>query len=315
MFRYLDTRSRWLAPICAFGLVMPILSEGLVGSYNTMEWLVDLVSHWQWMFLVGLVFACTITVFNDRRRALWLLALPLFWMTAAKPAPDDEYEKIPSANVLTVVTFNVHMGNHDTTTLARWLAETKPDVLVLHEVSPEYAKGLDAITDYPFRYLVPRNDPFGMAVLSRFPLVQAQTVEDGDGLRHILTQLDWSGQPIRLTAWHPMPPISQYAHTKRNYQLQTLAKAARASGQPAIVAGDLNATPWSNAFSKLDQAGLRRATGLTPTWPAIGYGWIGIPIDHVLVTQQWSVVQREVGPNLGSDHLPVIVRIALCKDK
>lgn len=313
-FRYLDTRSRWLAPVCAFGLVVPILSEGLAGSSNTMEWLVDLVSHWQWLFLVGLVFACTITVFNDRHRALWLLALPLFWMTAAKPAPDDEYEKTPSANVLTVATFNVHMGNHDTTALARWLAEAKPDVLVLHEVSPDYAKGLDALNAYPFRHLVPRNDPFGIAVLSRLPMAQVQIVEDGDGLHHIETQLDWSGQPIRLTAWHPMPPISQYDHTKRNHQLQALAKAAKASGQPAIVAGDLNATPWSNAFSKLDQAGLRRASGLAPTWPAVGYGWMGIPIDHVLVTPQWSVVKQGVGPYLGSDHLPVIVQIALRKN-
>ena len=40
---------------------------------------------------------------------------------------------------------------------------------------------------------------------------------------------------------------------------------------------------------------------------------MGIPIDHVLVTPQWLVVEREVGPNLGSDHLPVIVQIALRK--
>lgn len=315
LIRYLDTRSRWLAPVCAFALVVPIISDGLAGSSSGVEWLVDLASHWQWLYLAGLVFVCAIAIFNDRRRALWLLALPLFWLSAAKPAPDVGHKNIPGTSVLAVATFNVHMGNHDTTPLARWLAETKPDVLVLHEVSPEYAKGLDAITDYPFRYLMPRNDPFGMAVLSRFPLAQAQTVEDGDGLQHIETQLDWNGQPIRLTAWHPMPPISQYDHTKRNHQLQALAKAAKASGQPAIVAGDLNATPWSNAFSKLDQAGLRRASGLAPTWPAVGYGWIGIPIDHVLVTQQWSVVKRQVGPNLGSDHLPVFVRIALRKNE
>lgn len=207
------------------------------------------------------------------------------------------------------------MGNHDTTPLARWLTEAKPDVLVLHEVSPDYAKGLDALNAYPFRHLVPRNDPFGMAVLSRLPIAQVQTVEDDDGLEHIEAQLDWNGQQIRLTAWHPMPPISQYDHTKRNHQLQSLAKAAKASGQPAIVAGDLNATPWSNAFSNLDQVGLRRASGLAPTWPAVGHGWMGIPIDHVLVTPQWSVVKQEVGPYLGSDHLPVIVRISLRKNK
>ncbi len=111
-----------------------------------------------------------------------------------------------------------------------------------------------------------------------------------------------------------MPPLSRYDHSMRNRQLHTFAKAAKMAGLPAFVAGDLNATPWSNAFSKLDQAGLRRATGLTPTWPAIGRGWMGIPIDHVLVTPHWSVVERRVGPNIGSDHFPVMVRIALHED-
>lgn len=314
LLHYLDTRSRWLAPVCAFGLVVPIISDGLADSSTTVAWLVDLASHWQWLYLAGTIFACTIAIFTCRRRVLWLLALPLFGLTAAKSAPDIGHEKVSGASILTVATFNVHMGNHDTTTLARWLAKAKPDVLILHEVSPGYAKGLDALSNYPFRHLVPRNDPFGMAVLSRFPMPQVQTVEDGDGLKHIDAQLDWNGRPIKLMAWHPMPPISQNDHTKRNYQLKALAKAAKASGQPAIVAGDLNATPWSNAFSKLDKVGLRRASGLAPTWPAVGLGWMGIPIDHVLVTSQWLVVEREVGPNLGSDHLPVIVQIALRKN-
>jgi len=93
-----------------------------------------------------------------------------------------------------------------------------------------------------------------------------------------------------------------------------LAKAAGASSLPAIVVGDLNATPWSNAFSGLGHAGLLRATGLKPTWPAIGLGWMGIPIDHVLVTPHWSVMERQIGPNIGSDHLPVMVRIGLISE-
>ncbi len=234
-----------------------------------------------------------------------------FWLTASEPTSGLEHENVQSASVLSVASANVNLENRDAATLVRWLAEVKPDVLVLQEVSPEYARELDALHGYPFRHLVPRNDPFGIAVLSRFPIVQAQTVEDETGIEHIEALIDWNGKKIRLTAWHPMPPISQYDHTKRNLQLLALAKEAKASGQPAIVAGDLNATPWSIAFSNLDQAGLRRASGLTPTWPAVGRGWIGIPIDHVLVTSHWSVVEREVGPNLGSDHLPVIVRIAL----
>jgi len=315
LHRFLDKRARWLAPACVLGLATPLISDGLVGLSGTLEWIVDLASHWQWLYLSGLILACTIASFNDRRLVLWLLALPLFWLTASAPTSDVGYEKPPNARVLTIVSANVNLENRDTTSLVRWLAEAKPDALVLQEVSPEYAKKLDALLGFPFRHLVPRNDPFGIVVLSRFPITHVQTVKDEDGIEHIDALIDWNCKQIRLTAWHPMPPISQYDHTKRNHQLLALAKKAKASGQPAIVAGDFNATPWSSAFSKLDQAGLRRASGLTPTWPAVGRGWMGIPIDHVLVTSQWSIVEREVGPNLGSDHLPVLVRIALRDDK
>ncbi|MGK2953558.1 MAG: endonuclease/exonuclease/phosphatase family protein [Thiobacillus sp.] len=315
MHRYLDKRARWLVPVCAFGLVIPIISAALAGSAGTLVWLIDLASHWQWLYLAGLVLGCAIAVLKDRRWAFWLLAVPLPWLTASSPAPNAGNEKIPNAKVLAVASANVPLENHDTAALVRWLAAAKPDVLVLHEVSPGYAKGLGALDAYPFRHLMPRQDPFGMAVLSRFPLGEIQTVEDEDGIRHIDALLDWNGQPVRLTAFHPMPPISQHDHSVRNQKLQGLAKAAKASEHPAIVAGDLNATPWSNAFSKLNQAGLRRASGLAPTWPAVGRGWMGIPIDHVLVTQQWSVVEQQVGPKLGSDHLPVIVRIAISADE
>ena len=311
LHRYLDKRARWLAPISALGLVVPIVSEGLAGSSNTLEWLVDLASHWQWLYLAGLVLACAIMLWGDRRWVLWLLAVPLFWLTASDLAPDIGHERVPNDSVLTVATANVHLDNLDTAALVRWLDEARPDVLILHEVSPDYAKGLDTLKGFPFRLLAASTDPFGVAVLSRFPLAQVHTVEDEDRRGLIEAMLDWNGQPVSLIAWHPMPPLSQYDHTMRNRQLHTFAKAAQTGGQPAIVAGDLNASPWSNAFSKLDQAGLRRATGLTPTWPAIGRGWLGIPIDHVLVTPQWSLVERSVGPHIGSDHLPVMVRIAL----
>ena len=309
--RHLDRRARWLAPLCAFGLLTPLISGWLAGSSTTAEWLFDLASHWQWLYLNGLVLASGITSLNDRRHALWLLAVPLLWFTASDPAPDAGQEDLAGSQILSVATANVHLGNPDPAPLLRWLAAARPDVVMLNEVSPDYAQKLAALKGYPYRHFTPRHDPFGLAILSRFPLSQSQTIANEDGIGRIDARLDWNGQPVGLTAWHPMPPISKRDHMQRNQQLQALAQAARASGRPAIVAGDLNATPWSNAFGRLDQAGLRRASGLAPTWPAAGRGWFGIPIDHVLVTPQWRVADRAIGPDLGSDHLPVMVRLAL----
>lgn len=63
---------------------------------------------------------------------------------------------------------------------------------------------------YPHRLAVPQPDPFGLAILLRHPLADAQVLQpatDLDTLRLRATLL-WNGQPVHLSAQHPMPPIS-----------------------------------------------------------------------------------------------------------
>jgi endonuclease/exonuclease/phosphatase (EEP) superfamily protein YafD len=86
--------------------------------------------------------------------------------------------------------------------------------------------------------------------------------------------------------------------------------------ETAVVVGDFNLTPYSPYF-----AAFARASGLQPargaalaasTWPGMLATWgLGIPIDHVFVSSNANVVAHEVGPDLGSDHLPVAVILAL----
>ena len=80
-----------------------------------------------------------------------------------------------------------------------------------------------------------------------------------------------------------------------------------------MVVGDLNCTPWSPHFRRLlRDAGLRdvaRGRGLEPTWYPTSLP-LGIPIDHVLVSDEIGVANRELGSDLGSDHRPVRVEIS-----
>jgi endonuclease/exonuclease/phosphatase (EEP) superfamily protein YafD len=300
-----------LALLCLLGLLLPLLSHLLVDSAGTLAWLIDLASHWQWLFLLGLVVFTGLACWRDMRWAVLLLALPLPWLTASAPAPAGD----PQAQVFTVASANVHLDSRNTETLAAWLAQEKPDVVVLLEVSPAYAQGLRTLRDYPFQHIVAQDSPFGIAVLSRHPLQQIEVIEDAQGIAHIEAQLQWHGQPVGIIALHPMPPLSPQYHRVRNTKLAALARQAAASGIPTVLAGDLNATPWSSAFSGLAQLGLRRASGLAATWPAVLQGVLGLPIDQVLVTQHWAVVARQVGPQLGSDHLPILVRLVPVLEK
>jgi endonuclease/exonuclease/phosphatase (EEP) superfamily protein YafD len=98
----------------------------------------------------------------------------------------------------------------------------------------------------------------------------------------------------------------------RNGQLRAIAARAKKSNAPVIVLGDLNFTPWSPYFRELlRDGGLRNTSqghGLHASWPAL-LPMGRIPLDHCLVSPEIRVSNKQVGPYIGSDHLPVMVEV------
>jgi endonuclease/exonuclease/phosphatase (EEP) superfamily protein YafD len=78
--------------------------------------------------------------------------------------------------------------------------------------------------------------------------------------------------------------------------------------------GDLNVTPWSPYFQELLAAtGLRdsaRGWGLQPSWPTMSL-LLRVPIDHCLISPELHVTERTLGPDIGSDHFPLLVTLAV----
>ena len=305
-------RVRIVALLCAAGLLLPVLAALLPqDAGGTLVWLFDLACPWQWLFFAGLVVSSLAYALAVPRWALLLPLAALPWLSASPVLPAGA----AGAELFSVASANVHFDNADPRALLGWVDAELPDVLVILEISPRYADALASLRGYPHRHVVPADSPFGIALFSRHPLDKVTATTDADGLPHIEAQVAWQGRRIHLLAVHPMPPISAHFHTERNAKLARWAHAAGASRLPTVVAGDLNATPWSTAFNELDALGLRRATGLAPTWPSVLHGISGIPIDHVLASRHWRLVASGRGPDLGSDHQPVIARLVPFGDR
>lgn len=310
---WLRRRAALGAALSVLGLILPLLAGRLGESSNRLVWLLDLAMHWQWLFLSLLLLTCTIQLATRQRAWAWcLLAAPLPWLTASSALPplQGEAQGVP---ILSIASANVHFENRDVQPLRQWLQQEKPDLLLLLEISPDYAAALqkEGLADYPYRTILAEDSPFGMALLSRQVLLQANVLRDAEGMAHIEAQLEFHGQRIALAAIHPMPPLSPEYHTARNRKIMRLIDAAQDNAHPALIAGDFNATPWSSAFVHGEKRGWRRATGLASTWPAAGRGLFGIPIDHILASPGWRLQGSSLGPSLGSDHLPVLVRLFL----
>lgn len=88
--------------------------------------------------------------------------------------------------------------------------------------------------------------------------------------------------------------------------------------------GDLNITMWSPYYKRFArQTGLRNARqgfGILPSWPTKEtYSQISpalslllaIPIDHCLISPEIKVLNIRTGPNVGSDHRPVITDLLI----
>ncbi len=78
-----------------------------------------------------------------------------------------------------------------------------------------------------------------------------------------------------------------------------------------VVVGDFNAAPWTYSMRRLlERTGFRALRRPLSTWPA-NAGWLGVPIDQVLV-HGGARVQKiaRFGADLGSNHAGLVVDIA-----
>lgn len=94
-----------------------------------------------------------------------------------------------------------------------------------------------------------------------------------------------------------------------------MSKRIATHAGPRLVIGDFNTTSCPPHFQSFtNTAGLRDSrtgSGIQPTWPALWFHPLQICVDHCLVSPHFIVRNRTTGPNVGSDHYPIIVDLAL----
>ncbi len=154
--------------------------------------------------------------------------------------------------------------------------------------------------------LASRHGTWGMAFLSRVPLLATATLDLGQLLRDparrgaIAVDVDIGGRPLRVIGTH-MSHLSNGSVL----QLRSLHRLITDPARPAVLTGDMNL--WGPPLSALLPGWSRIVRGRT--WPA----WRPVAqLDHILVTA--GVRQLGAGQVMavaGSDHLPVRARVTL----
>ncbi len=287
----------------------------MVGFFGSLHWLADLCSHFRVQYVIALTGAAALLIlFPAHRRmaaVIGLLAavnlaviLPYYLNKPAAPAA--------AGSSLRALLLNVHTRLGDVDSVAAVIRNVDPDILVLEEVTSTWLVDLQPVLSrYPHSIHEAREDNFGIALFSKLSLNGQGAVEIGEaGVPSIFVEAQNETSQFTVLATHPLPPTSAAYSQWRNGQLAELPKWVQKAESPVLLLGDLNVTPWSPYFGRLlrdsNLIDSSRGRGLCPTWPSF-LPLLRIPIDHCLHAAEIQIVARWRGPNVGSDHFPLVV--------
>jgi endonuclease/exonuclease/phosphatase (EEP) superfamily protein YafD len=308
--RLLTSSPRWLLwGLCAASLL------GFLGRWS---WVFDLFSHFRVVYAWALVLLAL--GFLWRKQRAWgsaalfffLINLATIWPYLIRTAPEP-----PPAESLRLKVFhaNLLVLNTEYAAVQKQIADENPDVVALAELTPGWFAALEPLKKtYPYFVRNHSGDRFGLGIWSKYPLT-GEAIYLGAGARcSVLARVSLPRkQTLTVLYTHPWPPSKSQWVVEQKRQLAAVAERIKAEPGPKLVLGDLNATPWSYLFRKLEHdSGLRdteRDSGIAFTWPE--QLPIRIPIDHCLVSKEISVLSRRTGWATGSDHLPLILELAL----
>lgn len=293
------------------------VGASIAGFGGRYLWVLDLASHFRVQYLVTLlIVAAAMFALRSYRvasvfTAVALLNLVLVLQLYVGPLP----EAGPRGRSLRAMLINVHTINTDHEAVLAAVKRHDPDFVVVEEVNQRWSGALRELEDqYQFVVNEPREDNFGIALLSKHPAFEANVLSVGDlGLPSVLAKFDLKGHRFFILGTHAVPPVSSEGARMRDQHLAALPRITAGLNAPVLLLGDLNASPWSYHFKRLLQdSGLRdasRGRGIQATWPTHMFPLL-IPIDHCLHSPEIAIVDKTTGAQIGSDHYPVIVDFA-----
>ncbi len=289
----------------------------ILGFFGSAWWMFDVMAGYRVQLAIALVISGILygLILGRATSVVFLLAaainivviLPLY---LDGPAPPRDGGSIDVASI------NVRTSGAGREAVFRWIEATNADLVVLLETSEAWVEQVrDRGLGYRIMPQIPDDRVYGVTVLARSTL-PVEVLRAGDVEEVVIrTETTVDDTPVVVYAFQPRTPTSPDTAAARDEVVDFVARRAQDETSPVIVVGALNATPWSHAFRNLTSTAnlidSSRGFGFQPSWPATQWRPFHIPADHLLHSPELTTVDRLIGPDVGSEHRPLLVRVAL----
>ena len=242
---------------------------------------------------------------------------------------EDAFESERAPEALRVMTFNIQSGRHGLERIAEVIRRANPDVVALQEVDKgtwrsrgvNQAEELAKLTGLEhhayFRATRLLGGEYGLAVISRFPVVDARrlalpTPRMDESRAVARAVLDVAGTEVSVYVTH-LSHLPQRSSV-RVEQAQAILRLVRSDPRPALLMGDLNDAPESPAVLLLRRhlpcVFNRAGEGVATTYP-LPFPFSDLRLDYVLASEDFTPKRAFVVRERASDHYPIVADLDL----
>jgi endonuclease/exonuclease/phosphatase (EEP) superfamily protein YafD len=304
------------------GVVALVGAATLLGLLDRYVWVLEPADLFRVQYVVVLVAAALAGLVLRRLRlatlaaALAAINVAVIGIPFVGPATASARGAKPA---LRLVVANVEAGNTRFASIERLVEETKPDLFGVVELTPEMNEHLRrSLPEYSAHELSVRSDAYGIGVFSRVPLLSARIVRlpADSGPPSVVVRVRAAGKVVTFVVTHVHTPFAGSIHVR---QLRALAAARSTWGERVAICGDFNTPPWSGPLREFaSDASLRDLYGdrgwRAYSWPT--WNWaLRVPIDNCFVSNDVFVTDHHNGPAIGSDHFPLVIDLAVSRDR
>lgn len=264
-----------------------------------------LLSPGLWRFIAAIAALATLML-----QARYIIPWTCLWPVEVKTAQDP-----PPNQTITLLIANVLTPNRNAADLLANIEREQPDLVLTLESDLWWQEQLDnALNEqWPHSVKIPLDNLYGMHLYSRLVLSDTSVkwlIQDDIPSIHTHVTLK-SGDSIRLYALHPRPPAPSESKKSlwRDAELLWVGKEIHEKPEATLVAGDLNDVAWSRTTRRFCRVGgmldPRRGRGMFSTFHA-KYPLLRWPLDHVFVTEHFTLLEMRRLESFGSDHFPIL---------
>lgn len=247
----------------------------------------------------------------------------------AQPATTAALDAVDEARPLRVMNYNIKYGTFGLERIAEVIRKGDADVVALEEVDRltirsgrrDYTAELARLAGYPyhvfFRATAMNGGEYGVALLSRFPLVDTENRALPSGnleprtVGRATVQLP-GGRAVSVYVTH-LTHLFLYSRV-RQQQARAILHWMRQDPQPKLLLGDMNDGDDSPTLAlfheRLNDVWDKHGKGPETTFPMPLF----LPnqrLDYALACDNWTGVSARVLREKASDHYPLMVEVAL----